>query len=699
MAVNNKSTNPKFTSLNTLEPIVHLWILRMLVPLGLQRTFITSHGFQRNSVANKIGLSHWIDPVDKDFDSKAVRIELRKLYIDAEKNIKNAIIPKILSVNIKRLSKLVGLSKTDSMILEFVAFIHNERLLDDVADYFGYLSTPRVFYVLAILLDIPESNIRSSLISRNILNKSGLVSLDYSCSNLLRCKLGVLSDSFIDNIFTFDSQPIDLLRDTILSSNKPTLRLTDFHYVSSYIKLMQVYLKNSLLSKRTGVNIFVYGVPGTGKTELSRAISTSLNCDLFDVASEDSDGHPIKGEIRLRSYRAAQSFFNKKRAMLLFDEVEDIFGDGESLFGNKSIAQTRKAWMNRMLEENTVPTIWVSNSISGLDSAFIRRFDMILELPVPPKNQRHSIIHATCGDFVNQDVIKRVSESESLSPAVISRAASVVRTIQDDLKDDEVSLAFESIINNTLESQGHKTTKESASVQLPGIYNPNFINPDINIEHLLEGLSENQAGRLCLYGPPGTGKTAYGHWLAQKLGIPLHIKQGSDLISKWVGGTEKNIATAFKSADDEGALLLIDEVDSFLQDRRNANSSWEVTGVNEMLTQMESFSGIFIASTNLMHGLDQAALRRFDLKVKFGFMKPIQAWELFVKYCHLLRIPHAKTSYKSSLDKLINLTPGDFAAIARRDRFKPITSAISLLKALEDECNLKEGGKHSIGFV
>ena len=93
----------------------------------------------------------------------------------------------------------------------------------------------------------------------------------------------------------------------------------------------------------------------------------------------------------------------------------------------------------------------------------------------------------------------------------------------------------------------------------------------------------------------------------------------------WVGGSEKNIAKAFKDAVDDKALLLIDEVDSFLQNRQGASRSWEVTSVNEMLTQMEQFPGIFIASTNMMHGLDQAALRRFDLKVRFDYLLPEQA--------------------------------------------------------------------------
>lgn len=169
-------------------------------------------------------------------------------------------------------------------------------------------------------------------------------------------------------------------------------------------------------------------------------------------------------------------------------------------------------------------------------------------------------------------------------------------------------------------------------------------------------------------------------------------------MSKWVGESEKNMAQAFHQAAQDGALLLIDEVDSFLQDRRRAQSNWEVSMVNEMLTQMESFSGVFIASTNLMEGLDQAALRRFDLKVKFDFLRPEQAGELMRRYCKQLDLPQPRSELLMGVMRLKRLTPGDFAAVLRQHRFRPIESPAALVSALEAECAVKEGDRASIGF-
>ena len=206
--------------------------------------------------------------------------------------------------------------------------------------------------------------------------------------------------------------------------------------------------------------------------------------------------------------------------------------------------------------------------------------------------------------------------------------------------------------------------------------------------------------RLCLYGPPGTGKTAFGRWLAEQLDMPLLVRRASDLLSMFVGEAEKNIARAFREAEDDGALLLIDEVDSFLQDRRGAQRSWEVTQVNELLTQMEGFAGVFIASTNLMDGLDPAALRRFDLKVKLDYLRTPQAWALLQRHCAQLGLAAPGAAEQARLARLKQLTPGDFAAVLRQSRFMPLTSAAALVAGLEGECGLKhDGARHGIGFV
>src|SRR5690606_38701722 len=122
-----------------------------------------------------------------------------------------------------------------------------------------------------------------------------------------------------------------------------------------------------------------------------------------------------------------------------------------------------------------------------------------------------------------------------------------------------------------------------------------------------------------------TGKTAFGKWVADQLDKPLLLKRVSDLQSPYVGVMEQNLAAAFLEAKRDDAVLQFDEVDSFLQDRRQAGRSWELSQVNEFLTQLEAFNRLLIATTNLMDNLDQAALRRFDYKIQMDYLRPCQA--------------------------------------------------------------------------
>ena len=94
--------------------------------------------------------------------------------------------------------------------------------------------------------------------------------------------------------------------------------------------------------------------------------------------------------------------------------------------------------------------------------------------------------------------------------------------------------------------------------------------------------------RICLYGPPGSGKTAFCQYLSENLDKPLLFKPASSLLSCYIGESEKLISQAFAEATDDGAILLLDEVDSFLQERSKAKHSWQVTQVNELLQQMET---------------------------------------------------------------------------------------------------------------
>lgn len=687
------STRPHVT------PLVKLWILRALVALGGQRKFITQKGFDCDELAETLRLERWIDTgISNKFPRNKVRNKLLRRHEVAEQKAAQAKPPKNLANNMKRLAKLANLLPIECRILEFAIIIHNDPVLCDAMERLGNLTNIKLYQTLATLLRLPESSVRNALCSKGSLTKTGLLRIEHNI-NALHNKLDLITDNFTYAIFSDDLDPIQLLNDMIRTSPPAQLTLDDYRHIQKPLDALTLYLNTSINTGRCGVNIYLHGAPGTGKSQLARVLAQVAGCELYEISNQDEDGDPISGKTRLRSYRASQSLFAQKKTLILFDEVEDIFHDGSFWGGKKSTAESNKAWINQMLENNPVPTLWLSNSLDGLDQAFIRRFDMVVELPVPSKVRRREIIEQHCSAFLNEHEIKQVAEAENLSPAVISHVSDVVNSIKTELGPENIGSTFQMITSSILQAQGHPRLKMNSAEQFASIYCEKLINTAEDIQVMTQGLKHAQAGRLCFYGPPGTGKTAYGSWLADQLDIPLILKKGSDLISMWVGGTEANIAKAFKEAETEGALLMIDEVDSFLQDRRQAQHSWELTAVNEMLTQMESYSGVFIASTNLMANLDQASLRRFDHKIKFDFLRHEQAFTLLSRYCELLQLDPPSAKHQLELTFHNNCTPGDFAAIARRHRFNPIKSADDFLSALRQECSLKEGTKNRIGFV
>lgn len=675
--------------LTALEPIVRLWLLRLMVPLECHRVFITKEEFGNDEIAELFDLPNDVDDTGNKFDANLARNKLKSGYEQAEQNAAKIQLPQPLSNNIALLGKQIGLSDVECQILAFAVMINTHRLLDDACDWLGSdLNTLKVYHVLSVLLNFPEAKIRSALSKRSMLSQTSLVVLCNHRSDLSR-KLDLLSNTFADRLMTETGSPVDWLRDMVIPSRAPELTLNDYPHLKDSLDLLIPYLQQALSTQQKGINVFLYGPPGTGKTQLVRVLAQHLACPLYDVASEDEDGDPVDGEQRLRAFRAAQVFFQQSPSLLLFDEVEDVFNDSDGLWGKKSTAQTRKAWMNRLLEENPVPTFWLGNSINSVDPAFIRRFDWVFELPVPPKAQREKIIRENCGSVLNDKAIKRLAACEELAPAVVTRAAQVIGSLSGQFPVERLSTALQQLMDKALLAQGHPGLNDGNAARLPDFYDPYLLNCDTDLTQLAEGIQRHGSARLCLFGPPGTGKSAYSRWLADYLGKPLYIKRGADLLSMWVGGTEKNIARIFQEAEQDNAVLLIDEVDSFLQDRRTSQHSWEVTGVNEMLTRMEAYNGVFIASTNRMEGLDAASLRRFDLKVKFDALKPQQAWRLLQSHCQALGLPVPDARLQSVLQKLDGLTPGDFAVLERQHRFRPLNDANALLDALQAEWALK----------
>jgi transitional endoplasmic reticulum ATPase len=158
----------------------------------------------------------------------------------------------------------------------------------------------------------------------------------------------------------------------------------------------------------------------------------------------------------------------------------------------------------------------------------------------------------------------------------------------------------------------------------------------------------------------------------------------------WLGESEKAIAAAFEEAADLRAFLIIDEDDSLLGNRLAAQHSWEITQVNETLTQMERHPYPFACTTNALELLDAAATRRFLFKVRF---LPITADQIGKAFRRAFG-----ADPPGFVLKLSGLTTADFATVARKASVLDERNSKSVAQWLEDEAQAKPDAGRRIGF-
>ena len=678
-----------FPSLLRGRRIATLWITRMLVRQGAFSSMYSGSRWDLGAVLDELGLPN-LDSNDEAAARNMVR-RLRVTWKQMEKCRSRYRMPPDLEWNLKLLSRQFSLTATERKILALAVILRADDICLDVAR--ATAAQINLVAQIATVVGSPSAAVSKALAPGSTLRRSGLINVSAGSSvdanvSLRRASLRRLAFGRLASIE-------DLFGEFLRSGQPASLTLDDFSHVSPRAGDLLKVVSEALGSRRRGVNILLYGRPGTGKTELTRTLAAEAAARLFDVSSMDADGKPVSPKARLAGVSTAQLLLANQRALLVFDETDAVF-DGRPDAEEHGAADAAKAWVNQMLESNPVPTVWIANRISTMDPAFVRRFDAIVEMKTPPLRQRLRQLEHECGSYLSTSQMRRLAAVETLTPAVVARAASVVRRI--DNKPQVETL--EGLLDGTLRAQGHAPLKRSYPRLPPDGYDIGWCNASEDLEALVQGLMGTGSARICLYGPPGTGKTAFGSWLAGELDKPLSIRRMSDLQSPLLGVMERNLAAAFEQASRDDAVLQIDEVDSFLRDRRDAERSWEVSQVNEFLTQLESFDGVFIASTNLMDRLDAAALRRFDYKIRLDYLQPEQVWKMFTGCMTRLGIQIGDVEgSRRSLARLNRVTPGDFALLERRHRTNPFLRSSSVIDVLRTEVAHKEGTSRRIGFT
>jgi len=455
------------------------------------------------------------------------------------------------------------------------------------------------------------------------------------------------------------------------------LALADFAHVGDADFLVRL-LAGSSLERAAGVNILIYGPPGTGKTEFARSLAATAGLALYGVGEADDDGDEPTRWDRVCALQLAQRVMARRGdAVLLFDEMEDLIGDAHPSTGDWQVGRNgSKVFVNRLLETNAVPVIWTTNALWNIEDAILRRMSFVLRLDLPsPATARRMMTRIAAEESVTSSPQLEALVDQAPETATVLRVAARAARLAGEV--DGIGRPAAALVRAL---RGTELPRPDS-----GELDLDLFEADCALGPMLTRLRESGGGdvSVLLTGPPGTGKSALAAHMARAVDRPLMIKRASDLLSRWVGGTEAAIAEAFAEARERGQVLFFDEADSLLFDRSSAAHSWEVGQVNEMLTWLDQHPLPVIAATNHGQRLDAAAVRRFAFKIDLAPLGASRAAQAFQRF---FGVPAP-----GSLARVTNLTPGDFAAVRRQLRFAPARDALDLVERLGKEGSWRPG--------
>lgn len=424
-------------------------------------------------------------------------------------------------------------------------------------------------------------------------------------------------------------------------------------------EMIELPLRYPQIFERLGIDppkgVFLYGPPGTGKTLIARAVANETDAYFSHISGPEIMGK-FYGESEARLRKIFEDAQAHAPAIIFIDEIDSIAPKREEMGGEKQVERRVVAQLLSLLDglesRGHVIVIGATNIPNSIDPALRRpgRFDREISIPIPDKNGRLEILQIhTRGMPLADDVsINKLAEithgfvGADLEALARESAMVALRKILPHIDYEMADIPYDTLMKLQITTDNFFEAMKEVE---PSAIREVFVEvPDVKwddvggLENIKQELKEavewplkysdifrkadtTPPKGILLYGQPGTGKTLLAKAVATESGVNFISIKGPQLISKYVGESERGVREIFKKAKQASpTILFIDEIDSLVP-KRGASTDSQVTErvISQFLTEMdgiEELKGVVVlAATNRMDLIDKALLRsgRFDL--------------------------------------------------------------------------------------